>query len=35
MQRPPIFGNLKRRVPMLMHQNGGQFINFLIGHPIV
>jgi hypothetical protein len=35
MQRPPILGNVKRRVPVLVHQDGGQFIYFLIGHPLL
>jgi len=35
MQRPSIFGNLKCCVPMLVHQDRGQFIHFLIGHPLV
>ena len=35
VQRAPFFGHLARRVPMLMHQDGGQLIHFLIGHPMM
>ena len=35
MQRPPLLGNFARRVPMLMHQDRGEFIYFLIGHPVL
>jgi len=35
VQRPPFLGNFARRVPMLMHQDRGEFIYFLIGHPVL
>ena len=35
VQRSPFLGNIARRVPMLKHQDGGEFIHFLIGHLIM
>jgi len=35
VQRPPFLGNFARRVPMLIHQDRGEFIYFLIGLPVL
>ena len=35
VHRAPVFCDLARRVPMLVHEDRGKFVYFLIGHPIV